>query len=255
MSGVVLPEERMRTCLVVPHYEQIDAIERFLPALGAIGLAVYVVDDGSSRDSCERCASACSMAGEHVHFLQHPVNRGKGAAVYTGATAAALDGFTHLVQIDADGQHDLADLQAMIRLASKHPAAIVSGLPVFGDDAPRSRVHGRKVTTLMIAIETLGGGIKDGLCGYRVYPVVALQTLQDRFHIAPRMGFDTDVLVKARWLNMDVLFVPTAIVYPADGRSHFHYVTDNVRLIRLHLGLLAGALIRVPAMIWSRVGL
>jgi len=201
------------TCLVVPHYEQVDAFERFVPLLGATGLVVYVVDDGSATESRKRCE-----------------------------------------EIDADGQHDLTDLEALIELAAQHPTAIVSGLPVFGEDAPRSRVHGRKVTTAMIAIETLGGGIKDGLCGYRVYPVAALQALQDHFHIAPRMGFDTDVLVKARWLNMPVLFVPTAIVYPAEGRSHFHYLHDNLRLIRLHLGLLAGALLRAPAMLWHRWG-
>ena len=242
------------TCLVVPHYEQVDAFERFVPLLGATGLVVYVVDDGSATESRKRCEVACREAGSNVHFLAHALNRGKGAAVYTGTAAAALAGFTHIVQIDADGQHDLTDLEALIELAAQHPTAIVSGLPVFGEDAPRSRVHGRKVTTAMIAIETLGGGIKDGLCGYRVYPVAALQALQDHFHIAPRMGFDTDVLVKARWLNMPVLFVPTAIVYPAEGRSHFHYLHDNLRLIRLHLGLLAGALLRAPAMLWHRWG-
>lgn len=254
-----MPDEldAFRACLVVPHYEQVEAFERFLPSLAAAGCDVFVVDDGSSRITLERCTSACDSVSKalpeaRIHLLIHRQNRGKGAAVYTAAAAAAAAGFTHIVQVDADGQHDLADLQPLVRLANDHPTAIISGLPVFGDDAPRSRVHGRKLTTAMIAIETLGGGIHDGLCGYRVYPLIALEILQDRFHIAPRMGFDTDVLVKASWLDITVLFVPTAIRYPADGRSHFHYLRDNLRLIKLHLRLLTGAAVRAPTMLLRR---
>ncbi len=243
-------------CLVVPHYEHIEAFERFLPALSATGTPMVVVDDGSRDEVSEQCRSLCERArqeGADVTYLTHSHNRGKGAAVFTGAASAAAAGFTHVVQIDADGQHDVADLPTLLDASRREPGAIVSGLPVFGADAPAARVHGRKLTTAMIAIETLGGGIRDGLCGYRVYPVQVLDQLRDQFHIAPRMGFDTDVLVKARWLDVPVRFVATAIRYPEDGSSHFHYISDNRQLVLLHVRLLAGLVPRLPGLLMRRL--
>lgn len=245
-----------RFCLVVPHYDHVDAFERFLPELVLAGHDIFVVEDGSDATTRKRCESACqraSDAGASVHLLCHEHNRGKGAAFFTGATAAAEQGFTHVIQIDADGQHAVEDLPAFVALAENHPNAIVSGLPVFGADAPAARVHGRKLTTAMIAVETIGGGIKDGLCGFRVYPVSVLQRLQQHFSIAPRMGFDTDALVKARWLDVPVLFLPTVVLYPDDGKSHFHYLRDNSRLVVLHVRLLAGALWRLPILLPRRL--
>jgi len=251
-------------CLVIPHYDHAEALGRSLPALLGAGWPIFLVDDGSSPgerlrlEACVEdvaplaCATSTVSADGTLTLLRLPRNLGKGAAVLHGCAAARLAGFTHAVQIDADGQHDIADLPSMLALCAREPTAIVSGEPVFDDGAPAARVHGRKLTTAMIAIETLGGGIRDGLCGYRVYPLAAVETIAARFPIASRMGFDTDMLVKASWLGIPIRFVPTRVSYPADGRSHFHYLRDNLALIRLHLALLGGTLRRTPGLVRRR---
>jgi len=244
----------VRACLVIPHYEHAEPLGRSLPALLATGLPLIIVDDGSS--AAQRAHLRTNLdrvpADAPLTLLALPDNRGKGAAVLHGCAAARRAGHTHAVQIDADGQHDIGDLADMLALSEREPMAIVSGQPRFDDDAPAARVHGRKLTTAMIAIETLGGGIRDGLCGYRVYPLSAIEAIQARFDIAARMGFDTDMLVKASWLDIPIRFLPTRISYPPGGRSHFHYLSDNLALIRLHLRLLAGALVRLPHLMRRR---
>src|SRR5690606_17949432 len=82
-------------------------------------------------------------------------------------------GFSHALQIDADGQHDAADIPALLALAKANPEALVSGWPQYGDDMPRSRRYGRWITHFWVWIETLSLAIKDSMCGFRVYPLAA----------------------------------------------------------------------------------
>jgi len=114
-------------------------------------------------------------------------------------------------------------------------------MPLFDKTAPAARKHGRKISTFMTNVETFSLEIKDALCGFRVYPLGTVEHLQDHFHIGARMDFDTDMLVKAKWAGYSVLFVDTQVHYIEAGVSHFHYVRDNVRLIKLHTRLLLQA--------------
>jgi len=116
----------MTYCLVVPHYNHVDAFERFLPTLVALGLPCIVVDDGSTKEIKERLTSLLAQHPQ-IHFYAHVVNRGKGAAMWTGAHMARALGYTHMLQIDADGQHDAADVAAFIKDSEANPKAIISG--------------------------------------------------------------------------------------------------------------------------------
>ena len=115
--------------------------------------------------------------------------------MWTGAHAARTLGFSHMLQIDADGQHDVNDVARFIELAQAHPNAVISGAPQFDDSAPKARVYGRKVTDFWVALETCSLKIKDSLCGFRVYPLAEFELVFDKYHIGKRMDFDTDVLV------------------------------------------------------------
>lgn len=238
----------MKYCLIVPHYNHDVAFATFLPILMGLDLPCIIVDDGSDAASVERVREMVKDQ-ENIHFFEHGYNRGKGAAVMTGCVQARHLGFTHGIQIDADGQHDVADVAAFIALSQEHPTAIVSGHPQFDDSAPKSRVYGRKVTDFWVILETLSLTIKDSLCGFRVYPINEFETVFDRFHIAKNMGFDTDMMVKSVWLDIPIKFVPTKVIYPEYSVSHFHYLRDNVILIQLHTRLMLGMLFRSPLLI------
>ena len=67
------------------------------------------------------------------------------------------------------------------------------------------------------------------------------------------MDFDPEILVKAVWANIDVQFIPTKVIYQEESVSHFRYVRDNVRFIRLHIRLLAGMLVRFPRLLYARL--
>jgi len=236
----------MSYCIVVPHYNHDQAFELFLPKLAGLGLPCVVVDDGSHAQSKARLQQLLQMY-PHIQLVEHHRNRGKGAAMWTGAHAARALGHTHMLQIDADGQHDTADVSRFIELSRAHPAAIISGAPQFDESAPKARVYGRKVTDFWVALETGTLKIKDSLCGFRIYPLNEFEVIFDKYHIGKRMDFDTDVMVKSVWERVDVKFIDTAVVYLENSVSHFHYWEDNWRLIWLHTRLMTGMLVRLPA--------
>lgn len=123
--------------IVVPAYNEATVIGDVVAELRATFPNVVVVDDGS-RD---QTAAAAHAAGAHV--VPHPVNLGQGAAIQTGVEyARAQPGGTAFATFDADGQHRVADVVAMIErlTADDHPDIVVgtrfaagppSGMPVL----------------------------------------------------------------------------------------------------------------------------
>jgi len=242
----------MSYCLLIPHYNHHHQLIRFLPKLINTGLACVIVDDGSSEESIQLLQNALANHPTTHLFLQRR-NRGKGGAVKAGFYHARSLGFTHAIQIDADGQHNLDDLPEFIRFSQENPQAIICGKPVFDKSVPKARLYGRKVTDFWVALETLSFKIKDGLCGFRIYPLTETEKILDHYFLSSRMDFDTEFLVKAVWLKIQLIFVKTNVIYPENNISHFNYLRDNLQLIKLHARLILGMLIRFPMLLWHRI--
>lgn len=242
----------MSYCLAVPHYNHYQSFEVFLPKLKSLGLPCIVVDDGSDNEQYKKLEKLLSKYPE-ITLLEHGYNRGKGAAILTAANYARQAGHTHIIQIDADGQHNIEDVQKLISHSEHNPHKIVSGAPYFDETAPKSRVYGRKVTSFWVALETLSLDIKDSLCGFRVYPLKEFEIIFDNYHIGKRMTFDTDILVKSHWEGINTDFIDTKVIYIEDNVSHFHYLRDNLLLIKLHTKLMLGMIVRIPKIIFSKI--
>lgn len=241
----------MRVCLVVPHYQHAESFKAFLPRLIGLDLPIIVVDDGSDQQNLTKLKGALEDFA-NVALIQHERNLGKGAAMMSGARMAAQQGFTHMLQIDADGQHDVADVQRFVDAAKQFPHAIISGLPQFDASAPKARVYGRRVTDFWVMLETWSRSIRDSLCGFRIYPLAEFEQVCTRHRIGRRMDFDTEILVKSSWMGIQTHFLTTQVVYVDGNISHFHYLRDNVRLIWLHARLMVGMLVRAPVWLIRR---
>lgn len=242
----------MTYCLLIPHYNHERQFLQFLPSLMATGLPCVIVDDGSDPASLQQVEEFVARHSQ-LHLFAMQINRGKGAAIKSGFCFARALGFTHAIQIDADGQHDLSDLSAFIAASEAHSATIICGKPVFDASAPKARIYGRKVTDFWVALETFSLQVKDSLCGYRVYPLAQMEQVLDRYFLGSRMDFDTEILVKSVWAGVPLAFINTRVVYPEQSVSHFNYLRDNLMLIRLHTRLMLGMLVRFPMLLWRMV--
>ena len=184
-----------------------------------------------------------------ITLLTRPENGGKGAAVIDGFKEAIHLGFTHAIQIDADGQHDFNDIPKFLEASRLNPQAMILGNPIFDETVPKSRLYGRKFTKLWIWINTLSCAIADGMCGFRLYPLAAVEQLISKTHIAKRMDFDVDIVVRLYWQGVAVINIPTSVKYPYDGVSHFNLWRDNVMISKTHARLFFGMLIRIPQLL------
>ncbi|WP_330543726.1 glycosyltransferase [Aeromonas hydrophila] len=226
----------MTPCILIPCYNHAGPLAAVLARLAEYELPCLLIDDGSEPVAAAELA-ALAARYPWVTLLRHPHNQGKGGAVITGLRRAHALGFSHALQVDADGQHDLADIPALLAEADKHPAALVSGRPLYDDSVPKGRLYGRYITHVWVWIETLSFAIKDSMCGFRVYPLAATCALLERVALGRRMDFDTEVMVRLYWAGVAVRFVPTRVIYPADGSSHFQLWRDNRDISWMHTRL------------------
>jgi glycosyltransferase involved in cell wall biosynthesis len=242
----------LKACLVIPVYNHDQALAKMLPKLKKHGLTCLLVDDGSEAASAKRLGALAQKEKSWVRLLRLETNQGKGGAVMAGVRAAAKARFTHALQIDADGQHDPADVPRFLDAAKKDPEALVCGSPVYDDSVPFSRRWGRLLTNVWIWINTLSFDIKDGMCGYRLYPLAPLLKVAAAAKLGRRMDFDTDLLVRLKWRGLRVVTLPVRVRYPLDGSSHFQMLRDNVLISRMHARLFFGMLVRSPLLLRAK---
>ena len=238
-----------KPCIVVPVYNHEHAIGAVLAGLLRHDAPCILVDDGSNA-ACAGVLDALARANPgRVTLVRLPQNQGKGVAVLSGFARAARLGFSHVLQIDADGQHRTDDVPMFLAQARANPHAIIAGHPVYDESVPKARLYGRYATHIWVWINTLSFDIKDSMCGFRVYPLAPVCALAARHAIGSRMNFDTDILVRLFWDGLQVVNLPTRVSYPADGVSHFRVWRDNVLISWMHTVLFFGMLPRIPKLL------
>ena len=246
----------LRPCAVVPCYNHGATVAAVVDRLIAHGLDTIVVDDGSNASTALALA-ALAVREPRARVLRLERNSGKGAAVLAGLREAARRGFSHALQVDADGQHFLDDVPLFLEQGRSQPSAVVCGLPLYDTDAPTSRRYGRYITHFWVWLETRSLAIGDSMCGFRLYPLVATLALADRTKLARGMSFDIDIVVRLAWDGLPIVNIPTRVSYPSGGISHFRMLRDNLRISATHTRLVTEMLWRLvrpsrPAAHWSR---
>ncbi|MCQ8105415.1 glycosyltransferase family 2 protein [Methylomonas sp. SURF-2] len=237
-----------KACLLIPVYNHELPLPGIVERLAAYNLPCILVDDGSGA-TCAEVIDSLAARYPWVESLRLTHNRGKGGAVKAGILRAESLGYSHAVQIDADGQHDLNDLAQFLAAAAAHPQAVVLGQPIFDASIPRLRYYARYLTQIWVIINTLSLQIRDAMCGYRVYPVATCAELIRNTALEERMAFDVEILVRLHWQQVPMLSIPTRVAYPQDGISHFRGLEDNLRISATHARLFFGMLARLPKLL------
>jgi len=239
-------------CFIVPVYNHGATVGATVTALARHDLPIYLVDDGSEAITAtvlDRLAASI----DQVRLVRRAANGGKGAAVMSGMRAAHADGRGHACQVDADGQHALADIPDFLAAARAQPEALICGVPEYDASVPKGRLYGRYATHVWVWIETLSFDIQDSMCGFRVYPLGPTHRLIDQVRLGERMDFDIEILVRLFWRGVRIVNRPTRVTYPEGGISHFRPLRDNLRISWLHTRLFFGMLPRLPWLLARRV--
>lgn len=189
---------------------------------------------------------------DSLTLIHHEENQGKGGAVQTGLLYAGNNGFEYAIQIDADGQHSLEDIERLLSLSKQFPNDVISGKPVYDESVPKHRYWARYITHFWVVVETLSMQLKDTMCGYRVYPLKSTVKLVNEVKLGKRMDFDIEILVRLFWRGVKTQFFDTKVIYPESGISHFRALEDNLRISWMHTRLCFGMLLRSPVLIMRK---
>ncbi|HMG22980.1 MAG TPA: hypothetical protein VK607_16710, partial [Kofleriaceae bacterium] len=110
---------------------------------------------------------------------------------------------------------------------------------------PKGRLRARKISVFWAMVETLSRKVGDPLCGYRVYPVATALRVAARGNA---MDFDPEIAVRLVWAGVDVVHVPTPVIYrsaEAGGVSHYRKVVDTLLIAGAHVRLCTEGVLRL----------
>ena len=237
--------------VLIPSYDTGPVVLETVREARRTWAPVWVVVDGSTDGTGELLVRQ-ARADPGLRVIVLAANSGKGGAILRGLREAVAAGFSHVLTMDADGQHPPALIPAFMAASQALPEAMVLGLPVFDADAPGLRVKGRRISNWWANLETGWAGIGDSLFGFRVYPVAALLDTMQRTRWMRRFDFDAEAAVRLTWRGVPIVNMPAPVRYPSrveGGVSHFRYGRDNALLTWMHARLVLGALVRLPHVI------
>jgi glycosyltransferase involved in cell wall biosynthesis len=237
--------------LLIPSYNTGKPLLQTVRSACQAWPAVCVVIDGSTDGSEQELREAfANQPGLTRLTLER--NQGKGAAVLEGLRFAHSKGFTHVLTMDADGQHPAWKIAEFMQTSKANPDCLILGVPQFDTSAPMLRVKGRRISNWWANLETLWLGINDSLFGFRVYPAEPLLKIMQGTRWMRRFDFDVEAVVRLTWQGLPIVNLPAPVKYlsPEEGGvSHFRYLRDNALLSWMHLRLFLGFLLRLPLLL------
>ncbi len=210
-------------CGIIPAYNARETIAGVVRGvLRQIG-TVIVADDGSTDGTAE----VARKAGAEVIVLGE--NRGKGNALRVLFAEARKRGFSAVITVDADGQHDIEDIPSFLLVHRDHPKAIVTGSRMWDpDQIPRHRHNSMLVARFFISLAA-NQFIEDTQCGYRLYPLSVIESIS---LLKDRYVTETEILIKAGDSGREVRCLRIKARYPPGQPTHFRAVRDIAAISR-----------------------
>jgi glycosyltransferase involved in cell wall biosynthesis len=213
-----------RSIALIPSYNEAERVGEVVARARPHVDEVVVVDDGSTDDT----VAVAQQAGAMV--LRHQQNRGKGAAIATALDYFGRSDAEMAILLDADGQHDPAEIDNFVEAAEKGRADVVVGSRM-GDVGPMPRVRlWTNVFTSWVTSKLAGQRIPDSQCGYRLLRRTVLKDLKPS---TVRFETETEMLIQAGRAGHKIISVPIRTIYECGRASRIHPWRDTVRFFQL----------------------
>lgn len=241
-----------RPCILIPVYRHGKACAEVVEQILQYNIPIILVDDGNAEETKIYLNQIVKNHPE-VSLVTLPKNSGKGGAFKAGAIFAKKAGYSHILQIDADGQHDNARIPFFIEKARENPSKLICGYPEYDESVPTRRKNGHKFANTWCAIITWSGKITDSLCGFRIYPIEPTYRFVSKKIFDKRMGFDLEILIQLFFAGVELEFYPVKVTYPSDGISNFHAFRDNVRISLVFTKLFIKMIFISPILLWRKI--
>jgi len=212
----------MRTCVVIPAYNESKAIAGLIAEITKLGLEIIIVDDGSS-DNMVQIAQASK-----AKVIRNDTNMGKGASLIKGYNFAIAQGFDAVISMDGDGQHSCNDIMSFIHKAENSQAALIIGNRMSSTKKmPLLRVLTNRFMSRLISLITKQF-IPDTQCGFRL---IKKELLEKIVLSTSKYEIESEVLIKAARLGFKIESIPVRTIYSGQ-KSQINPFIDTLRFLR-----------------------
>lgn len=219
-----------RFAALIPCYNVRRACIPVLTQASALVDLCVAVDDGSTDDTR---AAMESLNLANLHILKHEKNQGKGAALVSGFRFLLEKAVDAVITLDGDGQHDAGLIPRFTaEFASGRPDLICGNRMADQRTMPVHRKWLNRLSNRTIS-SICGRPIHDSQCGFRLYSKKLIATVIDDLK-SGRYALETEILIKASRLGMDIRFVPVSTIYSQETNNLSHHnLYDVLRIARL----------------------
>lgn len=212
-----------KICALIPSYNEAGTIGDIIRQLKARGLAVYVVDDGSTDNT----ASIAQSEGAIV--VSRKTNKGKGASLQEGFRHILKRDFDAVLVMDGDGQHGSGDIDNFLSRMEETGADVVIGNRMHDiSSMPRVRIHTNRFMSGLIS-RIARQDIPDSQCGFRL---IKKEVLRDIKLESSNYEIETELIIKAARKGFRIESVPVKTIY-RNEKSKINPVLDTLRFISL----------------------
>ena len=216
--------QNSRVCVVIPAYNEGRAIGRVLSSAVNAGLDILVVDDGSADNTADVARQF------DVHLIVHDTNQGKGVAIRTSIAWVLEHGYHAALFMDADGQHDPAEIPRFAECYAATRADLVLGSRMHENKGmPLVRKLSNQFSSFLVS-GLAGTRVTDSQSGFRLLSAELLASLQETG--GSGFDFETEMIIDAVWNGLRFCEVPISCIY-ADETSHYHPVKDSLQFFAL----------------------
>jgi len=211
----------MRILILIPSLNDNNHLPTLIQEIQQnIDESILIIDDGS--------IIPISIKNENVEIIRNEINLGKGGALIEGVKYAFKNGYSHVITMDSDLQHDPNKLIDFIEFDGTYE--LVCGQRIIDKQMPIHRQLSNKLTSWIISI-LCGQPIFDSQCGYRRYSV---QCIIDAQCIEKGFQFESEVLIKFSRMNKKIGHILIPTIY-GDESSSIRNIRDTFKFIKLIL--------------------
>lgn len=237
MSDIKLRFKQLKACVLIPTYNNVGTLADVLTKVLEYTDDLIVVNDGSTDNTVEILKQFPT-----IHAVNYTPNQGKGMALRKGIAEAAKLGYDYAITMDSDGQHYASDLELFLNKIKETPSSLIIGARNLNQENVQLKSSfGNRFSNFWFWVNT-GITLPDTQSGYRLYPV---QKLAKKKYFTTKYEFEIEVIVRASWSGVPVIYIPISVYYPKPEErvSHFRPFKDFSRISVLNTILVLIALL------------